>query len=230
VPFQYRRTMSERRDPGDDPAVRAGMERLLARREELLGAGARPLGWKLALGTEAALESLGLSGPLVGFLTDATLVESGGEVGVGGWRVAKLEPEIAIHLGAGGERVAAVAAAFELADVDRPPSETEEVLAGDIYHRAVVFGEPVSRPEEPLALTIERDGERFAAVDDAEAVVGRLEDLVAYVSRYLERFGAESREGEIVISGSTVPLIDVAAGEAWTSSVEGVGDVAVRLV
>jgi 2-keto-4-pentenoate hydratase len=205
------------------------MTRLLARREEMLAAGARPLGWKLAFGTAEAKEALGLTGPLVGFLTDATLIESGGEGAVGSWRVPKLEPEIAIHLGPGGNQVAAVGAAFELADADRPPTETEEVLAGDLYHRGVVLGEPVVRPEGPLAVRIERDGEPFAANEDAEATLGKLDDLAAYVSEYLERFGAESREGEVVISGSTVGLIDVDPGQSWSSTVEAVGTVAVRL-
>jgi 2-keto-4-pentenoate hydratase len=209
--------------------VRAGMERLLARREEMLAAGARAVGWKIAFGAEPAKEALGLNGPLVGFLTDATEVASGGEASVAGWSAPKLEPEIAIHLGPGGEGVAAVAAAIELADADRPLSETEEILAGDIFHRGVVLGEPVPPPRGPIAVAIECDGERFAAGDDAEAAVGPLADLVAYVRRYLERFGAECREGEVVISGSTVPMIDVAAGQSWTSGVGGVGAVAVRL-
>lgn len=222
--------MSERRDPWDDPAVRAGMARLLARREELLAGGARPLGWKLALGAPAALETLALTGPVVGFLTAATQVASGGAVAVGEWQAPKLEPEIAIHLGPGGDGVAAIGAAIELADLDRPPTETEEVLAGDIYHRGVVLGEPGPRPDGPLAVTVERDGEQVAETDDAEATVGRLDDLAAYVSGYLERFGAESREGEVIISGSTVPMLEITAGESWAASVTGVGRVEVRLV
>jgi 2-keto-4-pentenoate hydratase len=205
------------------------MERLLARREKLLAGGARPLGWKLAFGAPAMLETLGLNGPLVGFLTDATLVASGGEAAVGEWQVPKLEPEIGIHLGPGGEGVAAVAAAIELADSDRPATETEEVLAGDIFHRVVVLGEPVPRPERPIAVAVARDGERLAATDDAEATVGRLEELAAYVRDYLGRFGVEPREGEVVISGSTLGLIDVGAGESWRSEVTGVGAVEVRL-
>jgi len=206
------------------------MEQLLARREELLAGGARSLGWKLAFGTAAAMEALELNGPLVGFLTDATRVPSGGECAAGGWRVPKLEPEIAIHLGPGGEGVAAVAAAIELADADRPLTETEAVLAGDIYHRGVVLGEPVPRPEGAIAVTVACEGEHFAASDDAEATVGRLEELAAYVREYLGRFGVEPRVGEVIISGSTVPLIDVAAGETWRSEVAGVGAVEVRLV
>lgn len=221
--------MGERRDAWEDPRVRAGMERLLAHRDEQIAAGASPLGWKLAFGTAAAMETLGLNGPLVGFLTDATRVRSGGECPVGGWRVPKLEPEIAIHLGPGGEGVAAVAAAIELADADRPPVETEEVLAGDIYHRGVVLGAPVPRPGGAIAVTVERDGEPFATSEDAEATVGQLDELAAYVRDYLGRFGVELREGDVIISGSTVPLIDVAAGERWISRVEGVGTVEVRL-
>jgi 2-keto-4-pentenoate hydratase len=205
------------------------MERLLARRADLLAAGAEPLGWKLALGTEAAMATLGLSGPLVGFLTGSTAIASGDEIAVAAWTAPKLEPEIAIHLGPGGAGVAAVGAAIEVADVDRPATETEEVLAGDIYHRAVVLGEPVAPSAGPIAVTVERDGERFAATDDAEAAVGRLADLAAYVPRYLERFGAETREGEVIISGSTVPQIDIAPGQAWESRVEGIGAVAVRI-
>lgn len=221
--------MSDRHDAWEDPRVGAGMERLLARRAELLAAGARPLGWKLAFGTEAAMETLGLSGPLVGFLTDATAVASGGEVAVGSWSAPKLEPEIAIHLGPGGAGITAIGPAIELADADRPPTETEEVLAGDIYHRGVVLGEPVPRPDGLIAVTIERNGERFAATEDAEATLGRLEDLADYVPEYLAHFGVETREGEVIISGSTVPLIDVAPGETWTSRVEGLGTIEVSL-
>ena len=222
--------MGERRDPWDDPAVRAGMERMLASRERLLAAGARPLGWKLAFGAPAVLETLGLSGPLVGFLTDEAQVKSGGEVMVEGWQAPKLEPEIAIQLGPGGEGVAAISAAIELVDLDLPLTEIEEVLAGDAFHRGVVLGEPVPRPGGPLAVAVECGGERVGGSDDAEAAVGRLEELAAYVSGYLERFGAECREGEVIISGSTVPMLDVAAGETWGNSVAGVGRVEVSLV
>ncbi|MBS1879059.1 MAG: hypothetical protein JST31_06065 [Actinobacteria bacterium] len=219
----------DRRQPWDDPRVVAGMERLLARRQELLAAGARSIGWKLAFGAEPMLEALGLRGPLVGFLTDATVVESGAEVAVGDWSAPKLEPEIAIHLGPGGEGVAAIGPPIELADVDRPPTEVAEVLAGDVFHRGVILGPPLARPPGPLAVTVERDGERFAASADAEAAVGRLDSLAAYVSVYLARFGAATREGEVIISGSTVPMIDVAAGQSWACRVEGVGELEVRL-
>src|ERR1700710_2102479 len=191
-----------RRDPRDVPAVVAGMEKLLARRAELIEGGATPIGWKLAFGTSAAMEKLGTTGPLVGFLTDMTLLADGAECPVAGWTAPKLEPEIAIHLGAGGEGVVGISAAIELADADLPPTETETVLAGDIYHRAVVLDRaaaPTPLPH-PIAARIERDGEEYATTADAEVEVGQIEDLAAWTVDYLRRFGVETAAGEVIIS------------------------------
>lgn len=209
----------------------AGMEKLLARRRELLDDGAEAIGWKLAFGAEAVMSTLGLSGPLVGFLTDRTLVVPGGECSIAGWQAPKLEPEIAIHLGPGGQGVAGISAAIELADADRPPTETEAVLAGDIYHRGVVLDRAAipASPPSPLAARVERDGERIAAIDDAEAVVGGLDQLVAYVVRYLGEFGESTREGEVVISGSMAGLLDIVPGQHLKNTLADVGSVEVRI-
>ncbi|MFT3865633.1 MAG: hypothetical protein QM729_15300 [Solirubrobacterales bacterium] len=221
-----------RRDPWEIPAVVAGMEKLLARRAELLADGAAPIGWKLAFGTPAAMEKLGTTGPLVGFLTDRTLLADGAAVSVAGWAAPKLEPEIAIHLGAGGEGVAGIAPAIELADADLPATETETVLAGDVYHRAVVL-DRLAAPApltHPLAARIERDGDEYAATTDAEAEVGRIEDLAAWTIIYLRHFGLETTEGEVVISGSVVPLLDIAPGQNLRHEVAGVGELSVSVV
>jgi 2-keto-4-pentenoate hydratase len=233
---------SARRDPWEIPAVRAGMEGLLARRAELLEEGATPIGWKLAFGTEVAMSKLRTTGPLVGFLTDATLIAPGGECSVGGWTAPKFEPEIAIHLGAGGEGVAGISAAIELADADRPPTDVEAVLAGDIYHRAVVLDRdaaPVTLPGATagtaapasgrIAARIERDGTEVAATDDAEAEVGRIEVLAAWTCTYLEHFDVATAAGEIVISGAVVPLVDIAPGEHLVNRLAGVGELSVYI-
>jgi 2-keto-4-pentenoate hydratase len=221
-----------RRDPWDVPAVVAGMEKLLARRAELLDGGATPIGWKLAFGTPVAMEKLGTTGPLVGFLTDATLLADGAECPVAGWTAPKLEPEIAIHLGAGGEGVAAISTAIEIADADLPPTETETVLAGDIYHRAVVLARDAAPTplRHPIAARIERDGEEIAATGDAEAEVGRIERLADWTVDYLRHFGIETAAGEVIISGAVVPLLDIAPGQHLRNTIAGVGSLSVSIV
>lgn len=219
------------RDPWDDPRVQAGMATLLEKRRQLIADGATPIGWKLAFGTEVAMSKLGTSGPVVGFLTDRTLIAPGGECSVAGWTAPKLEPEIAIHLGAGGEGVAGISAAIELADADLPPTELEAVLAGDIYHRAVVHDRAAAPTPlvHPIAARIERDGAEYATAADAEAEVGRIEDLAAWTVAYLRHFGVETAEGEIVISGSVVPLLDIAPGQHLRHELGGVGALSVAI-
>lgn len=222
---------ADRRDPWDVPAVVAGMETLLAKRQQLRDGGAAPIGWKLAFGTEAAMSKLGTTGPLVGFLTDATLLADGGECSVGGWTAPKLEPEIAIHLGSGGEGVVGISVAIEVADADLPPTETETVLAGDIYHRAVVLDResPPIPLSHPIAARIERDGEEIAATADAEAEVGGIEELAAWTVTYLRHFGVETVAGEVIISGAVVPLLDIAPGQRLKNRIEGVGELSVYI-
>jgi 2-oxopent-4-enoate/cis-2-oxohex-4-enoate hydratase len=221
-----------RRDPWDIPEVVAGMERLLARRAQLIADGATPIGWKLAFGTEAAMSKVGTTGPVVGFLTDATLIAPGGACPIEGWTAPTLEPEIAIHLGPGGEGVAGITAAIELADADQPPTEIESVLAGDIYHRAVVLDRTVAPTPlaHPVAARIERDGEEYATTADAEAEVGRIEELAAWTVDYLRHFGVETDAGEVVISGSVVPLLDIAPGQNLRNELRDVGSVEVSVV
>jgi 2-oxopent-4-enoate/cis-2-oxohex-4-enoate hydratase len=219
------------RDPWDDPRVQAGMEKLLAEREALLADGARPIGWKLAFGTEAAMSKLGTSGPLVGFLTDRTLLAPGAECPIAGWTAPKLEPEIAIHLGPGGEGVAGISAAIELADAALPPTEVVAVMAGDIYHRAVVLDREAAPVPlaHPIEARIERDGAEYATTADAEAEVGRIEELAAWTVTYLGHFGIETAAGEVVISGSVVPLLDIAPGQHLRNELRGVGEVSIHV-
>ncbi|HZO05203.1 MAG TPA: hypothetical protein VFB52_02375, partial [Solirubrobacterales bacterium] len=126
---------------------------------------------------------------------------------------------------------AGISAAIELADADLPPSELEQVVGDDIYHRRFVLGgeEPVPLPESPIAVAVTRDGAPLASTDDAEAATGSLPELIAHVAAYLAEFGCDLAAGDVVISGSTVPLIDVAPGQRVRSEVAGVGAVEVAL-
>jgi 2-keto-4-pentenoate hydratase len=67
-----------------DDRVARGMRAMLALRAERLESGERPLGWKVGFGSAAAVEALGTDRPLVGFLTDAALLDDGATVPVGG--------------------------------------------------------------------------------------------------------------------------------------------------
>ena len=222
----------------EDPRVRRGMERQLELRGRMLDDGARPLGWKLGLGTPAAMEKLGTVAPLIGFLTDRGLVEPGGECSVGGWGKPMAEPEVAIHLGSDlpgdADRATAAAAierlgaAVELVDLG-DASDVEEILAGDIFHRRVVLGPAEAAIGDALHGEIRHGAADAKLVDDPYALTGDPPKVVAHVATHLAAFGERLRAGEVVIAGSIVPALSVAPGDRLSYRLHPLAELTVEL-
>ncbi len=228
----------------DDPRVAAGMAALLAKRRERIAAGETPVGWKVGFGAKAAMEKLGITGPLVGFLSDAGRVESGGQVSLAGWTQPLAEPEVAVHMGAdlpGGATeaeakaaIAGLSAAIELADLAFAPEDVEAILRGNIYQRHLIAGTPdfsrAGGSVAGLSSRVIRNGAEVAHQTDLEANTGRVLDIVRHVAGVLAHAGERLRAGELIITGSIVPPIFVAAGDReLVHDVGGLGRVSVRL-
>jgi len=206
-----------------DRRVERGMRAQLARRAERIEAGERPLGWKLGFGTAPAMERLGISAPLVGFLMQSARVEDRATVSIGGMAKPALEPEVAVHLGsdlpAGDDAatraaIAGLGPAFELADIDPPPEDVEAILAANIYQRGVVLGSPADRPSlEGVAARVVVNGADATVVADPEGPTGELIGLVRHVADVLAAFGEQLRAGEVVICGALVPPLSIAPGD-----------------
>jgi 2-keto-4-pentenoate hydratase len=227
----------------DDPRVRRGMERQLDLRRRLLHDGARPIGWKLGLGTAAAMEQHGTTAPLVGFLTDRGLREPGSEIEIGTWAKPTAEPEIAVHVAADipadADRAAVEAAiggvgvAIEL--VDLGGGEIEEILAGDIFHRHVVLGPAApfggaASDETATAVSLDdlrgeiHHGGDGRAVDDPLALVGDPVAAVAHLASHLAAFGETVRAGDVLITGSIVPALSLAPGDRLRYRLDPLGE------
>lgn len=209
-----------------DLRVRRGLERQLEARRELIAGGRAPLGWKAGFGAPESLERFGLAGPLVGFMTDASLIDDGAEVDISDWGRAVAEPELAVHLGqdlpvAGGETatraaIHALGPAIELADIDPPSAEVEEVLAGNIFHKGVILGtpDPDRRGGElsGLEARVRLGDQELVRTNRLEDMTGRLVEVIAHLSGLLADHGETMRAGEVVICGSVIPPIDLSPG------------------
>lgn len=227
----------------NDPRLVRGMERQLNLRRERVDNGEKPLGWKVGFGAPAALELLGIEGPLVGFMTHKSRLPSGTSASIVGWTKPMVEPEIAVYMGsglaAGANRedvraaVAAIGPAIELADVHFPPSDVEAILAGNIYHRHVILGQADSSRAgcvlDELVGQVYHNGKIVAEVVDSQAVTGDLIDIVRHVADVLGSFGEQLRADDVVITGSIVPPIAVAAKDEFRFTLEPVGTIAVQL-
>ena len=229
--------------PWEDPRIASGMERQLARRRERLTAGEKPIGWKVGFGAPAAMAKFGITAPLVGFLTDRALVQSGGTVDLAGWVKPVAEPEIAVHIGrdlpGGGDRQAAITAiaalgpAIELADMETPPEDVTAVLAGNIFQRHVVLGphdaERAGGVTTGLLGRVFRNGAEIAATTELEANTGKVVDTVRHVADLLAACGETLRAGEFIIAGSVVPPLFIEPGEQGVAfRLAPIGEVAVR--
>jgi 2-keto-4-pentenoate hydratase len=214
----------------------------MAKRREVLSTGARHLGWKAGFGTKAAMERMGTSAPLFGFLTDRGGLEPGSTVSIAGWTRAVFEPEIAVHIGAdipSGANEAEVRAAIwglgpavELADLDASVQDVESILAADIFHRHVLLG-PVDTTRaggsvEGVEARLLRDGEEIGRTSDPTALNGDIVAVLQALAEVLQANGEALRSGDVVITGSLVPPVDVRPGEVLRAEISPLGEIEVR--
>jgi 2-keto-4-pentenoate hydratase len=224
-----------------DQRIADGMRAQLASRQEKLRAGDRPLGWKVGFGSPAAAARLGIDRPLVGFLLAGNLLPDGAEVAVADWAAPVLEPEIAVHLasdvppGASGDAVrqaiGGLSAAIELVDLDPPPADVREILAGNIFHRHVLLGpvRPGWTAPADLSATVRLDGAEIAATDDVTALTGETVEVVRLTAELLELCGERLRAGDVVITGSVVTPVPAAGGRTVAVDLGTLGTLSVSL-
>jgi 2-keto-4-pentenoate hydratase len=221
-----------------DERVARGMAAQLARRRERLEAGEEAIGWKVGLNPPEAQERAGITGPVTGFLTDATLLESGARYRIGEGANVRVEPEIAVRLaadvpagaqpGEGAAAIGSLAPALEVVDLDLDFTEIEAILAGNIFHCGVVFGEERERAPalEGLAFRV-LEGSEVAAEGDAGEAADDLDELLRHVAGFLEAHDAALRAGDRVICGSLVPPLAARPGGSIALELDVLGRVEV---
>lgn len=233
-------------NPWDDPRVSAGLEHQIALRRTVLGSGSRSVGWKVGFGAPASLELMQITAPLMGFLTDATVFGSGEAVDSSGYQRGVVEFEVAVYvahdLGPGASddearaAIAAVGASIEVANINLPvgPDEVEGIVAGNIFHTAVVFGQPdlsrVGLDISDLHARILVDGDEVAATAELEAITGPYPTVVRTVADTLAANGLMLSAGDVIITGSVIPPIPAVAGTEYTFELDPLDPISVRIV
>ena len=198
-----------------DGRVERGMRRQLA------AAPADRIGWKIALNAPPIMERLGLAEPGLGWLARSRVAE--GEHSLAGASNPAVEPELLIEAGADGA-VAGVGVALELVDFDRPLDDLEEVIAANVFHRAVALGS-IADAAAP--------GDAVFAVNGEErgrpAVAEEPHETLAFVRDFLGRLGERLAPGDLVIAGALAPAAPVSPGDVVEFRVEPLGAVTLRL-
>lgn len=225
-----------------DQRVVNGMAAQMSMRRGQLSSGARHVGWKVGFSTRAAMDRMGISAPLFGFMTDRSLLESGSALSIAGWTRAVIEPEVAVHLGervpAGSDEAAVRAAisglcaAVEVADFDPDVEDVEGILACDIFHRHVLLG-PVDRSRAGGSIAgiearVFRDGEKIAGAAGPPDFPGEAVRILQALAEELEANGLALSAGDVVITGSLVPPVKVGAGQVIRAEISPLGEIELR--
>jgi 2-keto-4-pentenoate hydratase len=203
-------------------SVERGTTAMLVRRREILAQGAEPIGWKVGFNISVAQEKLGIDAPLAGFLSTDGVLEDGAEVSLDDGLVV-VESEVAVELGSDARSIVALLPALEVADPPDLDQDVETILAGNIFHRAVVFG--------PRVETNEPGGGRVLVNGEVEHVMApgetsaHLEEMVEAVRKRLAAVDEDMLPGQRIITGVLAPPHAAHPGDRVRLELDALGGV-----
>lgn len=224
-----------------DDAYRISLA-LLAKRE---AAGERVIGKKIGVTSRAVQDMLGVDRPDFGFLTDSMQVVDAGPVRIAGQLIApRAEAEIAFILkddligpGVTDDDVLAatdtVCACFEIVDsrIANWDIQIVDTIADNASCGVFLLGERRVDPRDldlpNLKCEVFKNGLKISEGYGA-AVQGSPLTAVAWLANTLGAYGVPLMAGEIILSGSLVPLEPALAGDEFVATVDGLGSATIR--
>jgi 2-oxopent-4-enoate/cis-2-oxohex-4-enoate hydratase len=226
-----------------DDAYRISLH-LLERR---LADGEKVIGKKIGATSKAVQNMLGVYQPDFGYLTDRMAYDSPAEMPISREMIQpRAEGEIAFFLkqdltGPGitpGDVIAAtesVAACFEVVDsrIEGWKIKICDTVADNASSGLFVLGSERVDPRQvdfvTCGMVVEKNGEILSTGAGAAALGSPL-ICVAWLANALGRYGTSLRAGEVILSGSLVPLEPVKPGDEMRVRVGGIGSASVRFV
>jgi 2-keto-4-pentenoate hydratase len=199
----------------------------LVRRREILAQGAEPIGWKIGFNVEEIQQKLGIDRPLAGFLTTDGLLEDGASWSLRDDGQVVVESEVAVELGDDARTIVALLPALELTDPPDLSIELEQILAGDIFHRAVAFG-PRVETKQPGHARILVNGELQHEIG-SEAAGAHLDEMVAVIADRLGAAGERLNAGDRIITGVLAPPHKAEPGDHVRLELDGIGAVELEI-
>lgn len=218
--------------------------RMLERR---LADGESMIGKKIGVTSKVVMDMLNVRQPDFGYLTDTMVYGHGAEVAASNSLIQpKTEGEIAFILkddlkGPGVTNADVIAATdfvmpcFEIVDsrIRDWQIKIQDTVADNASCGVIVLGDKAVSPLEvdlgTCGIVVELNGEIISTGAGA-AAMGSPVNCVAWLANTLGRFGIELKAGEVILSGSLVPLQSVAPGDSMHMEIGGIGQAAVRFV
>ena len=203
--------------------------------------GARVIGHKVGLSSEAMQKMMNVDEPDYGHLLDDMQVFEGTPVRSDRYLYPRVEVEVGFILaddlpGAGCTEddvlaaTAAFAPAIELIDTRITNWQIKlcDTIADNASSAGWVLGEARVSPKDvdikAIDAVLTNDGE-VVAEGRSDAVLGNPVTAVAWLARKVESFGVRLRAGDIVLPGSCTRAIDAPPGSHFVAEFSGLGSV-----
>ena len=215
---------------------------LLQRR---LDDGEAVIGKKIGVTSKAVMNMLQVDQPDFGYLTDRMVYNNGDEIPIGSEMIQpRAEGEIAFILkhdleGPGVTNAAVLRATecvmpcFEIVDsrIQDWKIRIQDTIADNASCGAFMLGDRAVDPRNVDLVTCgmvhSKNGEVIATGAGA-AALGSPVNCVAWLANTLGKFGIKLEAGEVILSGSLVPLHPVVPGDSMSLSIGGIGNASVR--
>ena len=208
--------------------------------------GEKVVGKKIGVTSKAVQDMLGVHQPDFGFLTDWMQVEGDIDVAARKLIQPRAEAEIAFILSKGlkGPGVTpqqvidatqAIAPCFEIVDsrIDDWKIGIVDTVADNASCGVFVLGDARVDPRDhalpELKVTVRKNGVQISEGMGA-AVQGDPAQAVAWLANTLGEYGVTLDAGDIILSGSLVPLEPAVAGDIFEMELHGVGGCTARFV
>jgi len=208
--------------------------------------GARVVGKKIGVTSQAVMDMLGVFQPDFGFLLDTMLYNQGQNISANTLIQPKAEGEIAFvlkkSLQGPGVTVASVLAAtegvmacFEIVDsrIRDWKIKIQDTVADNASCGVFVLGDTLISPQgldlTTCGMVLEKNGS-IVATGAGAAALGHPANAVAWLANTLGQYGMGLDAGDIILSGSLAAMIPVQAGDNLHMSIGGIGTCSVRFV
>lgn len=220
---------------------------LISRRflERRLATGERVVGTKIGVTSKAVMTMLNVHQPDFGYLTDSMMFATGAEVPASQTLIApRAEGEIAFILkkdlcGPGVTNADVIRATdfvmpcFEIVDsrITDWKIKIQDTIADNASCGVVVLGDKAVRPTavdlSTCGIVVSLNGEIISTGAGA-AALGSPVNCIAWLANTLGARGVALKAGEVILSGSLVPLQPVKPGDNMHMAIGGIGQCSVR--
>ena len=208
--------------------------------------GEKVVGKKIGVTSKAVQDMLGVYQPDFGFLTDAMHIDGDIDIAATGLIQPRAEAEIAFILkdsltGPGVTAAdviaatASIAPCFEIVDsrIDDWKISIVDTVADNASCGVFVLGEARADPNAhdlpALRVTVTKNGAPLSE-GLGSAVHGNPAEAVAWLANTLGAHGVTLDAGDIILSGSLVPLENAVRGDVFDMTLHGIGSCTARFI